>query len=150
MLSFLKTLLAKDEEPANGNRQIQLAASSLLIAMTKADSEVSESERGAVRKALSALLGIEGTELDQILEEARAEVDASVSLYDFTKILQRQQTPEENLRLVELLWSVAIADGEIDPEEELLVRKVAGLLYVQQTDFIAAKRRALTGARPGV
>ena len=43
---------------------------------------------------------------------------------------------------MELLWLVAFADGKKDPEEEHLVRKIAGLLHVPHPDFIDAKLRA--------
>ena len=46
---------------------------------------------------------------------------------------------------MELLWLVAFADGRKDPEEEHLIRKIAGLLHVAHPDFIDAKIRARRG-----
>ena len=45
-------------------------------------------------------------------------------------------------RLVELLWLVVFADAEKQPEEEPMVRQIAGLLHVPHPDFIDAKIRA--------
>ncbi len=143
MIKLLKDLLQPQavEDPQD---EVRLAAASLLVSMAGADSEVDPAELDTIKHALRKLLGQSDRAIDGLIEEAQAQVDDSVSLYDFTKILQRQQTKEEKRDLIELLWTVACADGEIDPQEELLVRKVAGLLYVAQADFIAAKRAAIT------
>jgi uncharacterized tellurite resistance protein B-like protein len=45
--------------------------------------------------------------------------------------------------VVEMLWRVAAADGRIDPHEELLVRKVADLLYLPQAAWVKAREAAL-------
>ena len=44
---------------------------------------------------------------------------------------------------MELLWHVALADGEIDKYEDHLVRKVADLIYVPHLSFIRAKHNAM-------
>ena len=142
MLKLLKDLLKHPEE-ANHEADVRLAAASLLLAMTRADSQVTEAELRSVRSALKKLLSAGDTEINELLAQAQEEVENSVSLYDFTRVLQGQQTKEEKQDLVQLLWSIACADGQIDPQEELLVRKVAGLLYVSQEDFIAAKQAAI-------
>ena len=66
------------------------------------------------------------------------------ALFDFTQVLHRQLDPSQKSEVVELLWSIAYADGELDPQEEYLVRKVARLLHVTDAEFVAAKRRART------
>ncbi len=146
MLKLLKELL-KQPEQTDPEQETRLAAASLLLAMTRADSQVAEVELRTVRKALRKLLGTGDTEVSELLDQAQKEVEESVSLHDFTRVLHRQQTKEEKQGLVQLLWSVACADGKIDPHEELLVRKVAGLLYVSQENYIAAKQAAIAEYR---
>jgi uncharacterized tellurite resistance protein B-like protein len=51
--------------------------------------------------------------------------------------------PEERIRLIEMLWEVAYADGVLDAEEDLLLRRVAGLIYVSDQDRVAARQRVL-------
>jgi len=46
------------------------------------------------------------------------------------------------------MWEVAYADGVLDPHEDMLLRRVAGLIHVPDRDRAAARRRAL--ARLGV
>lgn len=143
MIGFLKDLLLSQNTEPDHERTVRIAAASLLVAMTRADSKADDVELRFVRHALAGLLSISDGEVDHLLKEAEREVNESVSLYDFTKILHQQQTKEERIELVRLLWSVACADGEIDPQEELLVRKVSSLIYLSQEEFISAKKAAL-------
>ena len=50
---------------------------------------------------------------------------------------------EERVHLIEMLWDVAYADGVLDPNEDTLIRKVAGLIYVSDHDRGAARRRVV-------
>ena len=42
-----------------------------------------------------------------------------------------------------MLWDVAYADGVLDPEEDLLIRRIAGLIYVSDRDRVLARQRVL-------
>jgi len=64
-----------------------------------------------------------------------------VSLYQFTGLINQHFTPEQKVRVVEMLWQVAYADGHLDPYEEALVRKIADLIHVPHRQFIQAKHR---------
>jgi uncharacterized tellurite resistance protein B-like protein len=52
-------------------------------------------------------------------------------------------TPEDRIHLIEMLWDVAYADGVLDPEEDLLIRRIAGLIYVGDRDRVLARQRVL-------
>jgi uncharacterized tellurite resistance protein B-like protein len=45
----------------------------------------------------------------------------------------------ERLVLLNQLWQLAWADGNVDPNEEMMLRKVADLLFIRHSDFIKAK-----------
>jgi uncharacterized tellurite resistance protein B-like protein len=42
-----------------------------------------------------------------------------------------------------MLWDVAYADGVLDPEEDLLIRRIAGLIYVDDRERVLARQRVL-------
>ena len=50
---------------------------------------------------------------------------------------------EERVELMEMLWQVAYADGELDDFEANLLRRVAGLIHVSDRDSGAARKRAM-------
>jgi uncharacterized tellurite resistance protein B-like protein len=47
-----------------------------------------------------------------------------------------------------MLWEVAYADGVLDPEEDLLIRRISGLMYVEDRERVLARQRV--AARLGV
>jgi uncharacterized tellurite resistance protein B-like protein len=51
--------------------------------------------------------------------------------------------PGERTRVIEMLWEVVYADGVLEPEEDALVRKVAGLIYVDDVTRTEARRRVV-------
>jgi uncharacterized tellurite resistance protein B-like protein len=134
------------EDDAGGfSGAARVAAVALLHRMAGADFETSEEERQAVLAAIGRLFGEPPAEAARVLEEARRHAAESVSLFDFTSVLHRQLDAGQKREVIELLWSVAFADGEVDPQEEYLVRKVARLLHLSDADFIAAKQRVRDG-----
>ncbi len=141
--SFLRDRLSNAGE-ADGNQlsQAQLAATALLVEMSRSDFDVSPTEIEAIESAASRLLQIDVSEAHAVIEEAHRRADDSVSLYDFTALVQGEFEPAEKVQVVLELWRVAWADGSIAPHEDQLVRKVTGLLHVTHEDFIDAKLQA--------
>lgn len=154
MLSSIRNLLGLDstapseehgtEAVAGGySSEARVALVALLHAMAGADFEVRDEETEQLQAAVESVLGVDRREASSLLDQGAERAAASVSLYEFTAVLHRQLSPEKKAETVELLWAVACADGEIDRQEEFLVRKVARLLHLPQEEFIAAKKRAL-------
>ena len=65
----------------------------------------------------------------------------STDYFQFTSLINGVYTPEQKVSVVELLWRIAYANERLHKYEEHLVRKVADLLHVPHSAFIAAKFR---------
>jgi uncharacterized tellurite resistance protein B-like protein len=84
------------------------------------------------------------------MERAQGAEREAVSLYDYVRTINERFDPAGKYQLMEMLWQVAWADGRLDPHEEHLLRKLAGLLYVSDADYIRAKLAVMEGpSRPG-
>ncbi len=83
-----------------------------------------------------------------LVEEAERHIDKSHDLYQFTSQINRTYSEAEKVRLLEALWRVADADLTVHKYEEHLIRRVADLLHVPHSDFIAAKLRATGATKP--
>jgi uncharacterized tellurite resistance protein B-like protein len=114
----------------------------LLLEMTQMDGEVQHEEREAVDKAVRTCFDLTEREAAELLELAEEERSVSTDYYQFTSLINDAYGPEEKVKLVEVLWRIAYANEELHKYEEHLVRKVADLLYVPHSAFIAAKHRA--------
>ena len=134
-------------KPAAGSAATgpDLAVAALLVEVLRADYDVAPAERLQVLASVSALLGLGPEETQALVEEAERHIDKSHDLYQFTSQINRTFSEAEKVGLLEALWRVADADLTVHKYEEHLIRRVADLLHVRHSDFIAAKLRT-TGA----
>jgi uncharacterized tellurite resistance protein B-like protein len=123
---------------------LRLAAAALLFEVARADARINDEERHALRAAVGDVFGLSADEADELLALAEEESRTAASLYEFTRLVDTGFSPEQKVRLVELLWSIGFADKEKDAHEEHLVRRIADLLHVSHSDFIAGKIKART------
>ena len=121
---------------------LKLAASALLFEVVRADGKVTEEELTVMRTAIQGTFGLSREESEELVRLGEAEARKATSLFEFTSLVDHGFSAAQKKRVVELLWLIAFADGVKDPEEEHLVRKIAGLLHVPHPDFIDAKLRA--------
>ena len=144
MIAALKALFepvpAETEEQC-AHRQ-QLAAAALLIETARSDFCQDESEQLAIAELLCASLDVSQEEVAQLIEQASAKVDDATSLYEFTRIINDHYSATQKVQLIDAMWSVAFADGDLDKYEEHLIRQVAELIYVPHQDYIRCKLRA--------
>jgi uncharacterized tellurite resistance protein B-like protein len=121
---------------------LRLAIGALLLEMTHMDGEVWPEQREAVETAVFEHLDLAEDETKELLELAEEERSESTDYFQFTSLINNHYTPEQKVRLVELLWRIAYANEDLHIHEEHLVRKIADLLHVPHSAFIAAKLNA--------
>lgn len=130
---------ADSDQAAAGS--LSLAVAALLVEILRADYEVEESERQQVARSIGALLHLGPAESAALLELAERHIDQSHDLFQFTSMINRSFSADEKQRLIEHLWRVARSDETIHKYEEHLIRRIADLLHVSHSSFIAAKLR---------
>lgn len=125
-----------------GNQQsLRLATAALLIEVTRADFHVDAAERRAVIDAVQRFFKLSREQTDELVAMAEQEVNGSVSLFQFTQLVDREFSPEQKIQVIEMMWRVTYADLDKDKHEEHLVRKVADLLHVPHSAFIRARHK---------
>jgi uncharacterized tellurite resistance protein B-like protein len=121
---------------------IRLATAALLIEVGKADFSMDEKESRHIAELVRTLFDLETEETETLLQLAEKEFKDATSLHGFTSLINTHWTAADKVKIMEHLWEVAYADGELDKHERHLLRKLAGLLYIPQNDYIATKIRA--------
>jgi uncharacterized tellurite resistance protein B-like protein len=111
----------------------RLAVAALLVEILRADFDVSADERRQVLGSLQRMLELDPVACEELLAH---------DLYQFTSAINRAYSPEDKLRLLEELWRVAHADERLNKYEEHLIRRIADLLHVRHSEFIATKLRS--------
>jgi uncharacterized tellurite resistance protein B-like protein len=135
--------LSLAERDAPGPDDLQVAVAVLLIEAARMDDYFGPKERATIENLLAARFELSPESTKALLDRAQATSARSSQLHPFTRLAVEHMTPEQRVKLIEMLWEVAYADGVLDPEEDVLLRRVAGLIYVTDEDRVAARQRVL-------
>jgi uncharacterized tellurite resistance protein B-like protein len=127
---------------AAGVPSIQRATAALLAEMIRIDRDVTAEEQAIAERAIREKFALSEGEAAELLRLADEEVRNATDYYQFTSLINRDFTQEQKERVIELLWQVAYADDQLSAHELHLMRKVAALLHIPDSVYIAAKMRA--------
>lgn len=119
-----------------------LAGAALLVAAARSDEDYSEHERALIGGLLASAYGLSEDQAAALRAEAEAAQAQAVDTQRFTRQLNESLTPEERIEFLSQVWRVVLADRRRDPQEDALMRKLAGLLYVPDVDNATARHRA--------
>jgi uncharacterized tellurite resistance protein B-like protein len=136
---FFEARIVVAKDAVSEERSLELATAALLIEVSRADFEVGDSERNAIESAIQKSFGLEASETREIVALAEAEVARSISLYEFTRLVDQRFSPAQKEHIIGLLWDVALSDDRLEGREEHLIRRIATLLHVPHERFIAEK-----------
>tara|TARA_A100001388_G_C28742014_1_gene487386 strand:+ start:1143 stop:1553 length:411 start_codon:yes stop_codon:yes gene_type:complete len=115
----------KKENDMNGNF-IKVAA--LLIHAAKIDQDYSENEEKIIIQALLEF-GIDQNNIQQIISEGKKIESNSNQILEFTKEVKKMNN-DNKIKIVETLWRIIYSNKEADVYEASLMRRLAGLLYI--------------------
>jgi uncharacterized tellurite resistance protein B-like protein len=133
------------ESGAAAEHRLKIAAAVLLIEVARSDHEFSEVERAAVLASVQKKFELPEAEARQLIALAEAESHEAHDIYQFVAAINAGFAPERKVRLLEELWRAAYADSGLQGNEEHLIRRVADMLHLPHSQFIAAKLRAEAG-----
>ena len=116
----------KKNEIKNNNFLTKVCA--LLIHAAKIDENYTDKEEEIIKKTLNEL-GIENKNISKTIEEAKIIEESSNQILDFTR--EVKGLPEQDkIKIVEALWSIIYSINDADIYETNLMRRLAGLLYI--------------------
>lgn len=124
-----------------GERELRLAAAGLLAHAAALDGVVAEEETRTIRRLLREHFDLSADEVEELLEEGHREAAESTQLFAFTRVINDNLDAGERVKIIEMLWEVVYADGDVHHYESNLIRRVAGLLHVSDRDSGAARKR---------
>ncbi len=139
---LLKILAAPDPQPEEHD-DLQIAVAVLLVEAARMDAAFDEKERATIERLLAERFSLSADATRRLIALAESKAERSNQLYPFTRLAVERMNDEHRIRLIEMLWEVAYADGVLDADEDALLRRVAGLIYVSDQDRGAARQRVL-------
>ena len=126
MFKFFKKNDSKDYNKKNEEYLTKVA--SLLIHAAKIDENYTDKEKKIIKKTLIQL-GIKESEADQIMLTAEINEEKSNQILDFTREIKNADS-EFKIKITETLWSIIYSNKEEDMYESNLMRRLSGLLYL--------------------
>jgi uncharacterized tellurite resistance protein B-like protein len=126
MINFLKNSGKEKDSMSDDKSYSNIAA--LLIHVAKIDKNYENKEKEIIKKTLVEL-GAASSNIDKLISDASVIEENSNQILDFTR--EVKNAPESNkIRIIESLWKIIYSDNNADMYETNLMRRLAGLLYI--------------------
>jgi uncharacterized tellurite resistance protein B-like protein len=140
--SFVGELRSGHKHPDRfDENDYRLAAAALLVHAAAIDGNVSDAERNLLHALLKQRFGLDDAATDKLVEVATTAEHEAVDLYHFTSVLNRSLDDDGRLRLIEMMWQIAFADGRVTEFEDNLIWRAADLLGISSRERIALRGR---------
>ena len=119
----------------------RLCAAALLVHLISVDGVVDDAERAKLRQVLKNSYDLDEKSTSELIKEAGKRNMEAVDLYGFTSVLKRRLDVEGRRKVVEMMWEMVFADGEVHEFEDNTVWRVTELLGLPASDRLALRRR---------
>lgn len=126
-----------------GGHDVRIATCALFLEMAKIDGEFSDSEQENIIAILKKDYDLSEECAAELLDASNAELKSSIDLWQFTNRINENYSTEEKIRIVEMIWKIAYADGVLDKHEDYLVHKLANLLRLTHKQLIDVKLKII-------
>jgi uncharacterized tellurite resistance protein B-like protein len=81
-------------------RSLQVASAAIYINMAKADGHYSDEEKEKISQILQQFFNVDENYIKDLMEESEVEIKKSISLYEFTKIINEYLSYEGLVRVL--------------------------------------------------
>jgi uncharacterized tellurite resistance protein B-like protein len=112
----------------NDNKDFLSKVASLLIHAAKIDEIYTDEEEEIIKKTLIKL-GAENFDIDRIISGAILNEENSNQILDFTREI-KNTSESDKIQIIQALWEIIYSNEKVDMYEANLMRRLAGLLYI--------------------
>ena len=126
----------------------RLATAALLIHVANVDGKIDPPERQRLREVIEARFGLDAAATTRLIEMAEQSDKEAVDFFHFTNVLKRQLDDDGRHKIIEMMWDVVFADGEVTEFEENVVWRIAELLGVSTRDRVMLRQKVADEPHP--
>lgn len=138
---YSRLLVPNESDQERSADTLKLAAIALMIEVMRVDDDKSKQEVDIIIQAAMSKFGIDHQQALELIELAELELQDATDYHQFTSLINQGYDALQKQLIIEYMWQVAFADGQLDPYEEHVIRKVSDLLYIPHSDFIRLKEK---------
>ena len=129
------------EDRAFDDTGYRLAATALLVHVVSLDGEPTEVEKRKLHSLIESSFKLDPGTADRLIASATKVEGEAVDLYHFTSVIMRSVNEEGRLRIIEMMWELVYADGQVSEFEDNVVWRAADLLGISSRDRLDLKHR---------
>jgi uncharacterized tellurite resistance protein B-like protein len=137
---FLKRLTQPEPDPLDDG-DARLALTALLVRVARSDGEYAKSERHQIETVATTRFALDKQGVHELMQNAETLEHEAPDTVRFTRAIKDAVPYPERLGVIEALWSVVLADGVREQEEDALLRLIANFLGVNDVDSAQARQR---------
>ena len=116
----------------------------ILVEAALIDNNFGNEEKNIIIKLLQEQYKIKNIkDINETLDKAIRTCKESSDLITYTKKIKKNWPLEKRIEIIEMLWKVCLVDGVLEPYEDMLIRRVSGLIYVDDKNRNLAKKNAI-------
>jgi uncharacterized tellurite resistance protein B-like protein len=130
-----------DQERAFDDTGYRLAATALLVHVVSLDGEPTAVEKRKLHSLIENSFKLDPGTADRLIASATKVEGEAVDLYHFTSVIMRSVDEDGRRRIIEMMWELVYADGQVSEFEDNVVWRAADLLAVSSRDRIDLKHR---------
>ena len=157
MLNKLKDFFTNEisltRDPSSGkadvDRNIQVATCALMIEMASIDDKFEPVEKQRIIDYFKKTFGMAQQAIDELMAIAANELDTKIDLWGFTNLINQHYAPEQKIKIMEIIWEVIYADGQLTAHEDYLVHKLYKMFNLTHAQMIEAKMKVLERRKKG-
>ncbi|MBA6297616.1 TerB family tellurite resistance protein [Colwellia sp. MB02u-9] len=138
-ISAFFQLLGEENNQQADELSLEIAGSVLLCEVMLADGQLDKAEQQKLNDIIASQFHLTSDEVTEIIKHSLLLCEHATDFYQFTSKINENYSTEERVRMLELLWQVAYADGELASIEEHIIRKIADLLHLRHSEYIQTK-----------
>jgi uncharacterized tellurite resistance protein B-like protein len=119
--------------------KVQVATCALLVEIAKADEQFTNEERNKIIKIMQDLFNLDKKYVDELIELSEDKITQSVSIYEFTSVINENFSADEKFELLKYLWKIVYLDETLHMREDHLMKKIGATLNIDHNLIIGAK-----------
>ena len=142
MFDHLKKIFSEETEKPSSetkNKKVEIAACALFIEMAKADGEFSDDERSFIISEMKRTFNLDDNYTKDLMILAEQKAKESISLYEFTSIINNSFSQQEKTELIESLWKLIYTDKKLNAYEDQLIKQIGATMNIEHKQLINSK-----------
>ena len=140
--TWMRDFASQNAAIAEDETKLARTVAALLVEAAMADGDIDEIEYAHIRHMLVTQLDLPADDAEAMLNESVVSHVDRIEIHSLTRHIRNDTNAADRSVILEMVWMVVLADGKLDAHESQLMRRLSGLLFVDDVESGQAAKRA--------